>query len=143
MQNTTTIVSKNLQMQPLHYNTNAEYRQCLRQFFQMNSTNYPETIQQIPDLDDETLDEMSYDESAASKMMDYILDVTKDSPLFRKIYDLAAAQMLSTDIEIGIAVLLSYDYLQLFYVCFNDFLQNKTGFHETTKSYVMILQKLT
>lgn len=123
------------------YSNNTEYRQSLRQFFQMNSQNYPETMQQIPDLDDETRDEMSYDEAAAAKTMDYILSVTANNKLFQDVYDLAAAQMFSTDREIGLAVLLSYDYLYTFYGVFNDYAQNKSTFSASTPTYMAILQK--
>lgn len=126
----------------MNYTNNKEYRQCLRQFFQMNSQNYPETIQQIPDLDDETLDEMSYDESAATKTMDYLLDVTKNNKWFNSLYDLAAAKMISMDREIGLAVLMSYDYLQLFQLCIHDFMKCKDAFDDTTESYVHLQKNL-
>ena len=123
------------------YTNNAEYRQCLRNFFQMNTNNYPDTIEKIPDLDDETRDEISYDEIAACAKMDYILAVTKDITYFNNLYDLAAAQMFSTDREIGLAVLLSYDYFYLFYECFADFLQNKLTFNITSQTYIAIHSK--
>ena len=125
-----------------NYTNNTEYRQCLRQVFQMNSKNYPETIEQIPDLDDETRDEMSYDETAASATMDYILATTKDNPLFQTLYDLAAGRMFSTDRDIGLTVLLSYDLLKLFYPCFIDFVQNRSSFNESSQSYCAVHKAL-
>ena len=148
------------------YTNNTEYRQCIRQFFQMDSQQYPETIQQIPDLDDETRDEISYDEAAASKKMDYILILTSNIPIFQNMYNLAAGKMFSVDPEIGLAVLLSYDYFQLFNDCFVDFLKEnselgRTGasaeesdltpemrnayrrsLNETSQSYIEIMKKL-
>jgi len=122
------------------YNTNTEYRKFLRQIFQMDSQKYQEKIQQLEStnnetLDEETLDEISYDESAASTIMDDWYKKTEHNQLFQTIYDLAAAKMISTNREIGFAVLFSYDFLQLFYPCLMDFLQNSDGFNTTTESY--------
>ena len=146
------------------YTNNTEYRQCIRQFFQMDSQQYPETIHQIPDLDDETRDEISYDEAAASKKMDYILILTSNIPIFQNMYNLAAGKMFSVDPEIGLAVLLSYDYFQLFNDCFVEFLKenpdleragaedvgerlnsvdgSRRSLNETSQSYIEIMKKL-
>ena len=107
----------------ISYSNNTEYRQCLSKIFNINITpqnyNNPdlENIlkQNEETLDEETLDELCYDESCASAIMDKWYADTASNPQFQKLYDLAAAKMISTDREIGLAVLLSYDYLQVFY----------------------------
>jgi hypothetical protein len=106
----------------------------------MDSQKYQENIQQLESrnnetLDEETLDEISYDESAASIVMDDWYAKTERNALFQTIYDLAAAKMISTNREIGFAVLFSYDFLRLFYPCLMDFLQNSGEFNTTTESY--------
>jgi hypothetical protein len=47
--------------------------------------------------------------------MEVLYEETKDDPLFRNLYDLAAARMFSVDRKIGQSVLFSYDYLYLFH----------------------------
>jgi len=123
-----------------NYKNDKEYRACLRNIFGMKQENYPDTSEM--DLDDITEDEMSYDDSSSQKVMDYILKTTDKHPLFTKLFELGAAKMISMDREIGLAILLSYDFLHLFHVCFIDFLENPDTFQETTESYVALLNYL-
>ena len=116
------------------YKSTAEYRQCLRSFFEMRPdavsiTTLDETSEQTStrsdepihmDVDDETRDEWTYDEDATKIAMDRIYDKTKSDPLFQELYDLAAARMFSTDREIGLAILCSYDCLFLFMEVLSD-----------------------
>jgi hypothetical protein len=76
-------------------------------------------------LDSETRDEMCYDAVAAMKVMDYVYDCTKDTPEFMVLYTKAAAKMFSEDPNLGIAVLFSYDYLQLFHACLVEFFSDQ------------------
>ena len=130
------------------YTTNTEYRAFLRQIFQMDSQKYKENIQKLENnnkeiLDEETLDEMSYDEDAAAKIMDEWYCQTSDNSLFHAIYDLAAAKMISTNREIGFAVLFSYDFLQLFYPVLMEFLQNSGEFNNASPAYCALVQYLS
>lgn len=124
----------------MQYVNNAEYRQCLRNFFHMNSETYKKNIQQ--DWDAETIDEMSYDEEAASKILDQIYDSTRHNILFDKIYISAAAKMMSLDPEIGLAVCMSYDYFKGFCECLELYRKTPALFTEESKAYQELYTKL-
>ena len=111
---------------PVKYTNTTEYRQCLRALFEMDQEKYERQIRELEDHNDETLDpetndEMSYDDEAASKTMDYVFSCTKDVAEFRDLYLKAAAKMLSEDPTIGIAILFSYDYFYYFHACLVEF----------------------
>jgi hypothetical protein len=130
------------------YTTNSEYRAFLRQIFQMDSQKYKENIQKLENnnkeiLDEETLDEISYDEDAAAKIMDEWYCQTANNSLFHTIYDLAAAKMISTNREIGFAVLFSYDFLHFFYPVLMEFLQNSGEFNNTSPAYCALITFLS
>jgi len=96
---------------------------------------------ELEGLDDETKDEMMYDEKMMSLIMDEIYDATKNNDLFNELYDLAAARMFSTDRGIGQAVLLSYDYLCFFHNCLASFI--KGDFDSKNEYYLLLKIKLT
>ena len=128
------------------YDNNKCYRQCLRELFEMNEANYQEKINDIrsrEDLDEETEDEISYDDNAASKMMDEIFDKTQNNVLFKNIYLIAAAKFLSQDETIGLAVLFSYDYLSSFFLCLVDYLKDPTNFNKENNNYIALLKKIS
>jgi len=128
------------------YNDNKSYRQFLRGFFEMNSKNYEDKINSIKCheyLDEETEDEISYDETAASLTMDKIYDKTKDCKLFQKLYKIGASKMLSEDESIGQAVLFSYDYLKDFYLCLVDFYYEPEKFTDKNPNYINLLKKIS
>jgi len=125
------------------YTTNTEYRECLRRLFSMDPANYPENTRiYAEEWDTETLDEMCYDNETASKIMDFVYEKTKDNELFKKLYDLAAARMISMDREVGLCILFSYDFMDLFHRCVVDFLRTPAAWTSTTESYVALLKKL-
>lgn len=106
------------------YSNNKEYRAYLRDFFQMK----PNISSQHDDndIDEETLDEMNYDEIAVSNNLNRIYNETKNISTFCELYTIAAGHMFSVDLETGLTVLLSYDYLfdfKIVYEKFNDILQ--------------------
>lgn len=114
----------------VQYTDSTEYRQCCRDLFGMNAETYQKNIATIEShnqekLDPETRDEMAYDEDAINGMMDYVLECTKDVPEFVDLYKMAAAAMISEDVGIGLAVLFSYDYMQLFHLCLVDFYSDR------------------
>ena len=74
-----------------NYITNDEYRRCLRELFKMKVENYPEKIKELEEklgeeFDEETRDEIEYDDESAKKMMDYILENTKDMIIIKTLY---------------------------------------------------------
>ena len=128
------------------YDNNKCYRQCLRELFEMNEANYQEKINTIKSregLDEETEDEISYDDDAASKMMDDIFDKTQSNELFNYIYLIAAAKFLSQDATIGLAVLFSYDYLSSFFLCLVDYLKDPANFNKENNNYIALLKKIS
>lgn len=135
---------------PLHeftYSNNTEYRKCIRQVFNMNATVYNQKVQLLETsnnevLDDETRDEISYDDNSASIVLDTIFDMTKQNTLFNTLYLDAAAKMISLDPSIGIAVLFSYDYFELFHKCIVVFIQNPVLFTIDCKEYIALYNYL-
>jgi len=102
----------------IDYSTSQEYRHWIRVISQMNSAHYPAFVKAENGgdvLDDETRDENEYDDESMNECMEWIFVHTKDVPWFQDIYVLAAGRMFSTNPEIGLAILLSYDYLFFFH----------------------------
>ena len=129
----------------LQYTNNKEYRACIRKLFKIDSSKYSEETKEKlndPDLDDETRDELDYDEKIALAAMDWIFDKTHKNPLFQKLYKNAAAKMFSSNNDIGLAVLMCYDYLVVFHNCLKEFLKNPLGFNELNPVYLTVLAKL-
>ena len=62
----------------VNYDCNFKYRQCLRDVFQMKTDEIDISLNNIPDLDDESRDEMLFDENQICKGLDYIYDLTKN-----------------------------------------------------------------
>jgi hypothetical protein len=130
---------------PVQYTNSTEYRQCCRDLFEMNAEAYQKNIADIEshnqeELDPETRDEMAYDESAINSMMDYVLECTKDVPELMDLYKMAAGTMISEDVGIGLAVLFSYDYLQLFHLCLVDFYSDR--FNPGSEHYKRLYARL-
>jgi hypothetical protein len=114
------------------YSTDVEYRQYFRKITEMREQVFhrePDHVdlnEGIPeDMDETTLDEYMYDEDAVTKTFDRIYQVTKDNVQFQELYDLAAAQMISMDREIGLAILMTYDYLWLFNACVVEYSEHR------------------
>uniref|UniRef100_A0A6C0B8B9 Uncharacterized protein n=1 Tax=viral metagenome TaxID=1070528 RepID=A0A6C0B8B9_9ZZZZ len=120
------------------YKNNEEYRTTLRQLFFMDVSNckIDETI------DNETRDELMYDENTVNLVMNELFYMTAQFPLFQELYDIAAAKMISTDKTIGQAVLFSYDYLALFHKCLACFIKSPDTFDENNEYYVALLKKI-
>jgi len=108
----------------IQYSDNTEFRNCLRQIFKMNCHHFPNT----DDLDEETADEIMYDSKAANDTMDFIFSKTKHNTLFNTLYAKTASFMFSTDTEIGLTILFSYDYLYLFHSLLVLFFSNDIHF---------------
>jgi len=118
------------------YTDNTTYRMAVRQIITMPVRATPRD----PDLDDETADELDYDEQYMSAFLDTVYAETRDHPVFRNLYEFAAARMFSTDPEIGLAVLMSYDFLYRFYPCLVLYQTDASAFTETSREYVDIVR---
>jgi hypothetical protein len=134
----------------LEYNTNSEYREIFRQIVSMEKKieEYPSIKENGAILDDfsqfdsETQDEMFYDSDAVSKFLKYIYQLTGEHFDFQDLYELAAAKMISTDYEIGLSVLCSYDYLKYFYPCLCSYIENPEKFNDCNKYYLKLKNAL-
>ena len=121
----------------VNYNTNTEYRECLRKVFCMIPAEDSDD-----EIDEVTRDENNYDEYHAKKALDFIYENTNNHPLFMKLYEQAAGHMLSLDKTIGLSVLCSYDYLHLFHKCVQCFMSDPETLTETHPSYIKIKNAL-
>ncbi len=123
------------------YTNNTEYRHLLRCFFNMNIESLKKEIKNCH-YDEETYDEMLFDDIAVNKGMTVILKKTKDNILFDELYSLAAAKMFSMDRETGLCILLSYDYFYIFHdiwVCYDE---TPLEFTHTNELFVLLKNKL-
>lgn len=125
----------------VNYSNNTKYRHDLRNVFLMDIKNTPD-LSEIEDLDDETEDEMLYDYDAVVKGLDYVYNNTIIHPLFSELYEIGASKMLSTDKNIGITILFSYDYFELFHLCLVDYFTNPTIFTITNNHYLKLKKKI-
>ena len=128
----------------IEYSNDFEYRKSLRRLFQMNSSNYPSIVKS--DIDIVSRDELEYDEHSADLAMDCVIKKTCGNPLFYALYEQAATFMFSTNIDIGLAVLFSYDNLILFHRCLSDYfkslMENHDTFTDQNVHYKAIYKKL-
>ena len=105
--------------QTVNYNDDFGYRQSIRDVFGMKCA----PIDSDADYDAVTKDELMYEADAINKGLDDIYELTKDVPEFQEIYSTCAGFMLSVDMNIGLAVVFSYDYFDKFHPCLVDFLR--------------------
>lgn len=123
------------------YATNEEYRKAFREVCGMDTINYPEECHDST-IDVESRDEMMYDEQAVQQFMNTTYEKTFKSPLFMKLYEKAAGFMFSTDPEIGMTILLGYDYLDAFVPCIESFTKGPALFDETNTKYQELVTRL-
>jgi len=121
------------------YEDNLGYRESMRQVFRMT----PSQSHLADDLDDESRDELLYDDATISAGLDYLFEATKDVPSFSELFLVGAGRMLSENREIGLAVVLSYDYFELFHLCLRDFFQNPSLFTADNANYVKLWNKIS
>ena len=125
------------------YSNSREYRQTIRDFFKMNTTSVAAELDTNLEIyDEETYDEMLYDAESAQKNLASILEKTENNPLFDELYSLAAAKMFSTDREVGLCILLAYDFFADFYPVWILFDKNKEDLSDTCECYVHLKNKL-
>jgi hypothetical protein len=87
----------------------------------MKSIPIPEILQ---NEDEETIDEYDYDDSSVELFLTKVYQETKEYPIFIELYEKAAGLMFSTNPEIGLAILLSYDYFCFFFPFYKEIIQN-------------------
>lgn len=126
------------------YTTNAEYRALFRTICNMDTSKYHENVQYLPDIDTETLDEYNYDDQQFSVFIDNIIQSTIGISEFKILYTYAAGLMFSEDPEIGITILLSYDYMHWFYPLLVEYTNTQSGHFDfqSNSYYKQIYQKL-
>ena len=113
------------------YSNNVEYRAALRKYFKMDISCKEKEYAYVDDP--ESYDELLYDDDAMNHGMDTILDKTRENPLFITLYTLAAGRFLTDDIEVGLCVLLSYDFFSDFIMIYED-----TSLTELSESYIVL-----
>jgi len=121
----------------IQYSNDYEYRASLRKLFSMKRV-----IKVDPDIDEITCDEQDYDVDATSQKLDFILEQTGGNPWFQELYDIAASKMISTDRNIGLSVLFSYDYLVYFHKCLCSFFDDPDGFNDSNVAFVALKKKI-
>jgi hypothetical protein len=122
----------------ISYSSNSEYRNILRNIFLMN----PLPPENADSLDEETLDEILFDDTNIIKMFDNIYDKTIHNPLFSELYELAAACFLSTDKKLGVTVLFAYDYLFFYYPLLFEFFEKEENLNKNNKNYIELKKRL-
>jgi len=135
-----------LKTQPstITYHSNQEYRQWVRILFRFASniyTNYADitttTTAMEMEMDDETRDELEFDNEKMKEIMEIIFIATKEHPFFRELYLHAAGRMFSTDLRIGQAVVCAYDTFSWYYTCARHFLINN-GIDINSENYIKL-----
>jgi hypothetical protein len=113
------------------YTNDKEYREMVRQVCSMKQHQIA-TLDQIQ-IDEITHDEWDYDNDAMSQWLNQVYDITHQDPLFQELYRIAAGTMLSEDLQIGLAVAISYDYFHDFYHCLQLFSKKSDDYQERVK----------
>jgi len=124
------------------YNNNEEYREALRELCFLRypdsfpSGDYPEGT------DPESCHEMTYDIENMTYALDFIWHNTRSNTLFIELYKLAAVEMMTEDLEVGLAILFSYDYLSDFYPIFREYMVLNKKMKVDHPLYVVLKEKL-
>lgn len=127
------------------YKTNADYRQCMRSLFTMDTESILKELKEkyeTDSMDEESLDELLYSSDNVMNTIDKIFEITKSNPLFHSLYLDAAAKIISLDPSMGQIILFSYNYLYLYHPCLCVFLQSPEDFTETCIPYIQLKNKL-
>lgn len=121
------------------YTEDEEYRECFREVFCMKTPESPKNnVQPIDEIYED--EDYGYNSVSVKLGLDYIFIQTKKNEIFYKLYEKAAATLLSTDLELGLAILFSYDYFHLFHLCLYEFFNgNLTEETECVKKLNILL----
>jgi hypothetical protein len=113
---------------PVKYQTDEEYRSCICRIFS------------DADADADT-DEAPLNENTQDKILDFVYNKTHLLPLFRELYEFSAAKIFSRDLDLGMALLFSFDYFDLFHHCLVLFLETD-NITENDECYINLRTKL-
>jgi hypothetical protein len=120
------------------YTDNIEYRKVLQELCFLR---YPDTFPagDYPEgTDPELCHEMTYDLENMTYALDFIWHNTRQQSLFVELYKLAAVEMMTEDLEVGLAILFSYDYLRYFYPVFREYMILNERFDEHHPFYIRL-----
>jgi hypothetical protein len=115
----------------ISYNNDQEYQQCIRDLYLEFTQNKKLSISN---------NDLKFDDFFSSDLLDFIYDQTHNSKDFIHLYETSAAIMFSVDKNIGLAVLCSYTYFDIFHkllICF--FKSNKNHSIEDNEHFVTLL----
>lgn len=104
--------------QTFFYETNAEYRAQIRQYFHID---VDEQNPIYSTMDEESRDELLYDQIQGAKALDEIWNKTNHDPRWTRIFEKAAARMLSLDLQTGLAMLMCYHHFWLFAFLYDEY----------------------
>ena len=127
----------NLEIEDVSYENNTEFRQVFRKVFCMVSA--PDDSDGIDLI---SQDENDYDADNVTLGMDFVFKHTHNNSYFQVLFDYAAAKMMSTDQEIGLAVLFSYDNFADFHKCVVEYMRDKDKFDDSCESYKNMYEKI-
>jgi hypothetical protein len=109
----------------VEYKNNKEYRECFRKTFGLDSeqilNNLRSKYADFESFEDETKDELMFDEPKVNEIMGEILDKTLYIDEFRELYLKTAGLVISNIPDIGLAVLLAYDYYYEFHAVLAEY----------------------
>ena len=128
----------------VQYTSNLEYRRCIRDVFRMNvQSRTKELRHQYGDkwdtFEEETQDELLFDDRAATRVIEFLYDLTCDIQEFKDLYLKAAEVMISEDMNLGLTILLSYDNFSGFHQCLVSFLTSDSDgpvINDTTRFWI-------
>ena len=123
------------------YTNDIQYRNFMRQLFSMNH-NCPWDSTKVHEIDEISLDEWDYDEISTTQLLDTIYNATHHIPVFKTLFEYAAATMMSQDKNIGLAVLFSYSFAHLFHKCIIVYLTYNDCIIEEQTCFVELKQLL-
>jgi len=119
----------------IHYNidykNNDEYRSQIQKLFIM------EIDYHISDIND-----VLYDGTAIENGIAFVFNHTKDNILMQKLFEKSAEILMSDNLEMGLAILFSFDYLILFHKLLFIYFIEPTSFTETNPIYIELLNKI-
>jgi len=124
------------------YTNNTEYRKVLQELCFLR---YPDTFPEgdYPEgTDPECCHEMTYDLENMTHAMDFIWQNTQHDAQFLELYRLAAVEMMTEDLEVGLAILFSYDYLRYFYPVFREYMVLNKRIVRHDPFYILLQHKL-
>ena len=134
----------------VRYTNDTEYREAIRHVFRMtcNILAVPgEGEEEVGDgIDSVTQDEWNFDAESTGPFLNFVFHSTEYHPIFQELYTLAAGLMLSQDPDIGLAVLFSYDYFELFHVVLCEyfkFIENDDPFEGESLVVAELRRRLT